>query len=777
MLQTPAVARGIPAVSCYALIWHQHSAFAIRYSSLTRDAPNAYVPPPAFGPFRVLHQIGVGALGPVFRTYEPTRDRLVAVKVFRLDIVPEQAQALADALSHASEAGLFHPSIVEPIASGVEGSVAYRAEEYVAAESLDVAMRHYAPAPVEKALPFVTQLAGAIDFARAVGIGHGGLHPRDIFITPDDARATGFGVVEALEQSGIRAPVRRPYSAPERIEGQPWGVAADVFALAAITFELLTGRQPAGLGRDAGTLPDVANRSSVETVLGRAMDRDPARRYPTALAFAAALEAAWRGEKVEDTAIVAAPAPDLEVSPAAPYATPEALAPVDVHAHPIDDALAPADAHPLDDAVAHADALDDALAHAQAHPHVPDIEPTLFDRHDDSDKDVDATQRHHVSAFEPTVPLAVTRQPEPQIADSMPLARDVPGDDEDDHEATLALHAHRHEPERFSEFVDAQDAEGEERRPLEAEGEREPAFNRDAEAFTESDRTPAFGAVDDEPRGRGFASYVAVAVFGLILGFGAAYFMWGRNNVPPAETAAAATPAPSTTTETPPSPRAEPQTPSPAAASPKGAGSGGATASAPTAAPAPSPAPPAAAEPSFSTRRENPSAAAAPVRGQITVKSTPSKAGVTVNGKWRGRTPLTLDSLPFGNYVVRVVQPDYKTAREQFALNAQSPSRALNVHLESDKAAVASARRSTPERAAQTPVTFTGTLFVDSHPQGATVVIDGKAMGKTPLRLPDMRIGTHVVRLELARHRPWYSTARVVSGQEVRVAGSLEEIQ
>src|SRR3954466_16181922 len=113
--------------------------------SLTREDPSAFSPPPAFGPFRVLHQVGVGALGPVFRTYEPTRDRLVAVKVFRLDVTPEQAQALADELSHAAGAELFQSSIVEPIASGVEGTVAYRAEEYIAAESLDVAMRHYAP--------------------------------------------------------------------------------------------------------------------------------------------------------------------------------------------------------------------------------------------------------------------------------------------------------------------------------------------------------------------------------------------------------------------------------------------------------------------------------------------------------------------------------------------------------------------------------------------------------------------------------------------------------
>src|SRR5258708_10609088 len=264
--------------------------------SLTREDPSAFSPPPAFGPFRVLHQTGIGTLGPVFRTYEPTRDRLVAVKVFRLDIVPEQAQALAEALSRATQSSLLHPSIVEPLAAGVEGTVAYRAEEYVAAESLDVAMRHYAPAAIEKALPFITQLAGAIDFARAAGVGHGGLHPRDIFVTPDEARATGFGVVEALEEVGIRAPIRRPYTAPERIEGDAWGTPADVFSLGAITFELLTGRRPAGTGAQAGTLPEKERTAALRAVLARAMDDQPERRYGSALAFAGALESAARGD-------------------------------------------------------------------------------------------------------------------------------------------------------------------------------------------------------------------------------------------------------------------------------------------------------------------------------------------------------------------------------------------------------------------------------------------------------------------------------------------------
>ena len=274
----------------------------------------------------MLHQIGVGALGPVFRTYEPNRDRLVAVKVFRLDVTPEQAAALAEELGRAANAGLFHSSIVEPVAAGVEGTVAYRAEEYVAAESLDVAMRHYAPATIDKALPFITQLASAIDFAREAGVGHGALHPRDIFVTPDEARATGFGVVDALERVGQRAPVRRPYSPPERIAGQPWNTTADVFSLAAIAFELLTGRRPSGLGENMGSLSGATlgdHADEIRAVLARGMNEKPAERYATARAFSAALAKAAAVEETApspaDRTIVAAPAavaadPDLRIA-------------------------------------------------------------------------------------------------------------------------------------------------------------------------------------------------------------------------------------------------------------------------------------------------------------------------------------------------------------------------------------------------------------------------------------------------------------------------------
>ncbi len=193
-----------------------------------------------------MHQIGVGVLGPVFRTYEPDGDRLVALKAFHLDLTPERSRTLAEALQRIARVSDSHPALVTPLSGGLSDDIPYLAAEYVAAESLDVAIRHYAPAAVENALPLIVQLADGLDTAHAWGLTHGALHLRDVFVTPELARITGLGVVPALEQVGLRGPLRRPYTAPEQLSSDEWGPAADRFALAAIVYELLTGHRAAG---------------------------------------------------------------------------------------------------------------------------------------------------------------------------------------------------------------------------------------------------------------------------------------------------------------------------------------------------------------------------------------------------------------------------------------------------------------------------------------------------------------------------------------------------
>jgi hypothetical protein len=692
---------------------------------LTRDDPSAFAPPPAFGPFRVLHQVGVGALGPVFRTYEPTRDRLVAVKVFKLDITPEQAQALADELGRAAEAGLFHPSIVEPIGAGVEGTAAYRADEYVAAETLDVAMRQYAPAPIEKVLPYITQLAGAIDFARTAGVSHGALHPRDIFITPEEARAGGFGVVEALERVGLRAPIRRPYTAPERIAGERWGAPADVFSLAVIAYELLTGRRPSGLGAQIGTLTGGEHAAAIHAVFVRALAEDPAERYQSALAFVAALDAAARGEGVTLPSAAAAAAPTA----AAASTTTETV---------VED----------DDAVAAMPPRSDVDERAE--PAEVEQEEAGF-RASEPELDEFAAQDDERDRYAPLHAQEVEDQPTPVVADRSLFE---PADEAVDE---FASETAAPETDRFAD-------------------EFAVAPTPDPSPYTEKDDEPAATPVGftghpgvtvlREPRGLGLPMYFVSVGLALVVGFAAGYGVRGRVPVPvspdqPAATtgtesgvqAEGSTPQPKPYVEeavTPP-PAASAEPPQPISETPP------ATADATT---KPADAPGASKAP------------AVPSTGTLQVRSTPSNAAVTLNGKWTGRTPLTIDQLPFGRHEIRVVQDGYAVVREQVTLSAAQPSRTVSYRLRRTAPAAAS-RPATPP-ASQS---YTGSIYVDSRPRGASVYVDGKFMGSTPMRIPDVRIGSHVVRLQLPDHGIWTTSARVTAGQETRVTGSLERIR
>ncbi len=689
---------------------------------MTRDDPAAFAPPPAFGPFRVLHQIGIGALGPVFRTYEPTRDRLVAVKLFRLDITPEQAQSLADELARACDGGLFHPSIVEPIAAGVEGTAAYRAEEYVAAESLDVAIRHYAPASLDTALPFITQLAGAIDFARTAGVGHGGLHLRDIFVTPDEARASGFGIVESLERVGIRAPVRRPYSAPERIAGEAWSTPADVFSLAAIAYELLTGRRPSGTGTHIGALAGDnfgGHAAAVHAVLARAMDDDPARRYPTALAFASALETAAHRAAAPDA--VPAVATTSVVAELAPPVGSLAEGEAAFHPEEIESQAQPAPQ--IERAIPVPAPIEVVPAPFEEEPAAAEVAAPVMQAIEDVDADVLSS-----TAIRLGQPI---EKDAPMLFDTEESA-DEPVDDEPPLRPQAASPRWRYEPEH------------------------EAPSSESFETFTEPER----------PR----VAMLPVAfgvILGLLIGFAGGYAVGGRDNTgQPQSAAAPVAPAPVPSPQASPPPQRSGRAWSEQAIAQPSAPAGSAgRAGTPSTAPPPVPgdAPAGKAPP-----------APRSTRATLTVESTPKNAAVTVNGKWRGRTPLTIDDLAFGTHTLRIVQPGYAVARQVVTLTKSEPARTLTFKLQRPGTAAATSPQ-TP--APPTRDRFSGSLFVASNPPGARVFIDGRPFGTAPARIPEVSIGSHVVRLELPDHRIWSTSTRVAAGQETRVTGSLERIQ
>jgi serine/threonine protein kinase len=304
------------------------------FPSLPFDESAAFTPPAAFGPYRVLHQIGSGVLGPVFRTYDPQQDRLVAVKAFRLDVVPETVARLAENLRRIPASGLSDPAIVQVLDAGLEGMSAYLAMEYVSAETLDIALRHLAPAPLDRVLPMVTDLARAIEAAWAAGFGHGAIHPRDVFVLSgtNDVRLTGCGVVPALEAAGIKVPPRRPYSAPERGSAETWDIRADIYSLGVLAHELLTKRRPAGANEQdgslvTGTTPEA--RVLIRRVLAAALAERPDQRFATPTAFVNALGAIARGEPLGALPEGANVAEDRPAPPAGPSAPPVASRPRD----------------------------------------------------------------------------------------------------------------------------------------------------------------------------------------------------------------------------------------------------------------------------------------------------------------------------------------------------------------------------------------------------------------------------------------------------------------
>lgn len=241
--------------------------------------------------------------------------------------MPEVTARLAEALRRLAAIPVESATVVPMVDAGLEGMTAFLASEYDTSETFDAALRRLAPMPLDRARPMLRRIAEAIDAGWAAGLGHGALHPRDVFVSDtNDVRVTGFGVVPALESLGIKIPVRRPYTAPERVAGRPWDIRADVYSFGVLAHELLTGRRPAGAGEQDGALPigtTPEQRVAIRAALAGVLAEDPANRYATPSEFLAALET---GE-VPPPSLPARPSQPVPAAPAsAGSPTPPTLA-------------------------------------------------------------------------------------------------------------------------------------------------------------------------------------------------------------------------------------------------------------------------------------------------------------------------------------------------------------------------------------------------------------------------------------------------------------------
>jgi len=261
----------------------------------------------------LLDEIGRGAMGVVYRSRDPLIGRTVAVKTLRLDDVRQGEEDDPDALERFQNeiraAGrLVHPGIVVIHDAGVDADAGlfYITMEFVQGRSLAKMIDEKQAFPLPRVMRIMEQACRALEYAHQSHIVHRDIKPANLLVGElDTVKLTDFGTAKILERGGTQSGqiVGTPsYMAPEQVKGRAVDGRADIFALAVILYELLTGERPFP-GKNVTTViykivhedpvPPVQVDSSIHpglnAVVMKGMAKEPDDRYATCADFLSAL--------------------------------------------------------------------------------------------------------------------------------------------------------------------------------------------------------------------------------------------------------------------------------------------------------------------------------------------------------------------------------------------------------------------------------------------------------------------------------------------------------
>jgi serine/threonine-protein kinase len=264
----------------------------------------------AFGPYRIEGLLGEGGMARVFRATREGDGETVALKVMKSDLVESEVFKRRFVHEARSAAAVRHECLVPILDAGEVDGNPYLAIGYVQGPTLEQRIEAEGALPPADVLRLVAEVAAGLDALHADGIVHRDIKASNILIDEHGAALlTDFGLAKGRSYTALTAPGQvmgtLDYLAPELIRGEPATPASDIYALGCVVYECVAGKTPfahktvfevgvahleeepgdPGAGRD-----DWSSELSWAAV--QALEKDPARRPPTATAYATMLRIA-----------------------------------------------------------------------------------------------------------------------------------------------------------------------------------------------------------------------------------------------------------------------------------------------------------------------------------------------------------------------------------------------------------------------------------------------------------------------------------------------------
>jgi serine/threonine protein kinase len=272
--------------------------------------------PAAIGRFQPRRVLGEGGQGIVYHAFDPQLDRDVALKV-----LSRHGRDPTKLLNEARNvAKLDHPGIVALFEIALDHEPPYLVYQFVSGRPLTEYLTPSALLPINRIVQLMLRVLDAIDYAHQRNVLHRDLTPANVLLDDaDEPRILDFGIAVALSEAGGPQQIAGTpnYLAPEVLANQAIGAPADLFSLAVVMHELLSGRRLFTADNPMAViykilneriLPPSLNRDGIDAELDRivmqGLERDPAQRYASAAAMRDALRAYLKPQSAEHDAVL-----------------------------------------------------------------------------------------------------------------------------------------------------------------------------------------------------------------------------------------------------------------------------------------------------------------------------------------------------------------------------------------------------------------------------------------------------------------------------------------